>query len=978
MNFARFPLVLRLLQWSCVLLLWLGVGTLRDVSLVGPSADWTQPALPASVQDRPGELQVTLRDEAGHAIAGAQVRAFSILGGRPFLGGAAQANAQGFARIGQLPVTEHWITAEAQGRARAQAMVMIDRGARSLELTLYPEHRLTVRVRDEAGAPLSGITVEVDAAEAVPWGASTQDNGVAEVTRLREGPYSVRVRAPGRGVVSRRAVPEGQVLDIVMPKQATLVVHVADANGAKVPGAKVLVSEAQLGPARSADTNAEGLVRIVGLDPGAYSLRALKGRAVSRTDVGVPLAKGEEREVTLVLADGRSVDVHVTEGEAEGAEPVRGARVTLVEAGISPFPLDGVTDARGHVILGPVLGADVSASASADGFVRRSAVPVGEQSTVRLSLSRAAILRGRVRDARGFAVDGASLEISGTDLYGGPVVIDGLRESFQGALFAQQLTGPRPLVPMGELGVVPGPVPAIPRSASGFFALPTAHGPAAPSRSNAWLTKRDGTFEILQAPAGRLQIFARHPQFVEGASELFSVAPGAEANVDIVLRQGGSIEGRVVDTRGHGVPFAQVLLIGGVTEKSVRTADDGSFAFASAPAESTLLTARKDSGAGHQVRTEVTVPEAGRATVRVVLPEERPAFVVRVRDQRGDPIDAAQITATSLDVSSALRLTVFTDPKGVARVPDAQGLPLRIEVRAAGKAPRSVQVLPQQTDAEVRLVTSESLTGRVRDRRGNPIADADLAIETDGETLRTRTDRQGVFMLRELGPGPVLLRVRAKGFASKALPANVAERDGRGSTEVPPIELSSEGVVTGVVSDVRGRPIAGARVGPGQVASFVAKASAGFATTDASGTFTLSELPEGVTVLEAVTADGARGRVSDVRVLSDRTTSGVRITVDPKSAAGASPEGNSVAVTLGETGGPEREVVIADVAAGSEAERAGLRPGDVLLTVDGAKVERIEDARAKLTGPAALDVLLKLRRGDRFDLRRVPREPTRR
>jgi S1-C subfamily serine protease len=118
--------------------------------------------------------------------------------------------------------------------------------------------------------------------------------------------------------------------------------------------------------------------------------------------------------------------------------------------------------------------------------------------------------------------------------------------------------------------------------------------------------------------------------------------------------------------------------------------------------------------------------------------------------------------------------------------------------------------------------------------------------------------------------------------------------------------------------------------------------------------------------------------VSDVRIIADRTTSGVRITVDPKSAAGASPEGNSVAVTLGETGGPDREVVIADVAAGSEAERAGLRPGDVLLSVDGVKVERIEDARAKLTGPAALDVLLKLRRGDRFDLRRVPREPTRR
>jgi C-terminal processing protease CtpA/Prc len=87
-----------------------------------------------------------------------------------------------------------------------------------------------------------------------------------------------------------------------------------------------------------------------------------------------------------------------------------------------------------------------------------------------------------------------------------------------------------------------------------------------------------------------------------------------------------------------------------------------------------------------------------------------------------------------------------------------------------------------------------------------------------------------------------------------------------------------------------------------------------------------------------------------------------------------------VAVTLGETaaGLEGAEVVIVAVTEGSEAERAGLAPGDVVIEVGGARVKSIADARARLSGPVHDDVVVKVHRTDRILALRVPREAVRR
>jgi S1-C subfamily serine protease len=155
----------------------------------------------------------------------------------------------------------------------------------------------------------------------------------------------------------------------------------------------------------------------------------------------------------------------------------------------------------------------------------------------------------------------------------------------------------------------------------------------------------------------------------------------------------------------------------------------------------------------------------------------------------------------------------------------------------------------------------------------------------------------------------------------------------------------------------------------------------GIAVTDASGRFALHELPEGMLTLEAYAPDVGRARQSGVKVVSGRTTIRVRITLAPgadDAAASSEPAASgNVAVTLGETGAPV-EVAIVSVTEGSEAERAGLLPGDVLVSVDGTGVASIREARMKLAGPVADDVVLVVERADQTLTLRVTREAVRR
>jgi C-terminal processing protease CtpA/Prc len=132
--------------------------------------------------------------------------------------------------------------------------------------------------------------------------------------------------------------------------------------------------------------------------------------------------------------------------------------------------------------------------------------------------------------------------------------------------------------------------------------------------------------------------------------------------------------------------------------------------------------------------------------------------------------------------------------------------------------------------------------------------------------------------------------------------------------------------------------------------------------TDREGRFKLGGLPEGKVALEAYFTDLGRGRAEEVVVRAGRTTDRVKIALSGGATSAREPKGaGSLAVTLGERSGA---VVVVLVPAGSEAEAAGIEPGDEITSVDGHDVRSIEAARRRLTGPLGEDVIVTLRRED--------------
>jgi len=284
------------------------------------------------------------------------------------------------------------------------------------------------------------------------------------------------------------------------------------------------------------------------------------------------------------------------------------------------------------------------------------------------------------------------------------------------------------------------------------------------------------------------------------------------------------------------------------------------------------------------------------------------------------------------------------------------------------------------------LAVAESLTGEVLTKRREPIAGAEVIVHTESGVRHAVTNKDGVYTITELAAGPARVRVRAKGHAPNGpngKDVTIEEKRGRRPTEVPRIELAEEGIVEGIVVDMKGDPVPGARVGKDSVPTYlpVGQPLVGMALCDAKGRFRLAELAEGSVVLEAYAADIGRAKKEKVRVSAGRTTEGVKIVLALDAVQPSEPLATGgVAVTLGETAagleGPE--VVIVAVSEGSDAERGGLAAGDVVVEVAGAHPKSIVDARSRLSGPVHDDVVVKVKRGERVLTLRIAREQVRR
>jgi hypothetical protein len=904
---------------------------------------------------------------------------------RYYFAGEGRTDGDGRVAIEELPRGDAWVLASADGHARASAKLALTPGWTRWEVTLVPEHALTVRVSDEQGSPVPGASVLVTAEDPLPYAATAKDDGSARVSRLPPGPYRVHVSAAGYESVEREAVTGD--LSVSLRRLAGLEVTVEHQDGRPAAGATVAIAGASLWPARRSTTDSQGKTRIAGLSAGAYDLQALLDDQISEPLVGFELDRGAEANVTLVLGPGRSVTVLVTDGDGERAVVVPNADVVLSPSGLGAFPLRGRTGTNGKVVLGPIASGPATLSARADGFVSSPLVPVPESTAepVRIALLRGATIRGEVVDGRGFPVDGASIEIVGTDAFGMPVAETPLLAAFRSTHFSWALSGPAPMIPAGELGVMPGPVPPIPPAGATFASAPLPLPSEPPPAVEPWITRSDGSFVATPVTPGRVRAIARHPDYVEGSSDLVTLGPGGEAKVKIVLEIGGILRGRVVDERGRAVDGAE-LEIASTTTSLVRylvSEPDGRFELSALPDEVVVSVTRPGESRRVSMRRTLRIPEGETVEVTLELPAARDPVRVVVEDGDGNPIELAEVTVLSLDPEVPVRETAFTDALGVVEFADARGLALRVLVEAPGH-PRVAEV-EDEAPEEITVVLPEGVLveGAVTAVRGRTaVAGASVTLVANGSRRSTTTDADGRFRLADVSPGGARLVVSHPDYAEASFEVAIAETGRRDrALELPAVDLEEPGSVEGIVLDADGNPVRGARVSASIAQSYLPAGAlpADVAVTDGDGRFTLSHVAPGRRTLEAFSAISGRGDVEGVEVTSGRVTSRVEIRLEPPSDEAAPLGEGNVAITLGENKVDRRlQIVVVAVASGGEAERAGVAEGDVLVNIDGATPGSLKSARRKLSGRPGSDVLLELARGDERLVLRITREAVRR
>jgi Carboxypeptidase regulatory-like domain/PDZ domain len=965
-----------------------GLSDLRLPRATGGGPFALPPPAAAGARDARLVLSVIAADTRA-PIGGATARAFWQQGDRYYSAAEGESDAHGTLVLSRLPRGALWVIVDAPGRARSSTRLVLEGIERRATVRLAPAHALTVSVRDERGAPLGGATVLVTGVDPLPFGALTGASGAARFTRLDAAPW--QVKASARGYASATESDVNGDVTLTLRPLGVLDVRVVDPSNKPVPGATVLIAGSSLWPARLAETGPRGAARIAALLAGVYDLKAEKGDLVSDTLLGFSLARSAHESVTLRLGPGREVHVLVTDGDGDPPIGVPKADVVLAENGISSFPLTGRTGDDGSVTLGPIAPGPAVVAARAADFVPRGGVTVPDvlNGPVRVALLHGATLKGDVVDLSGQPIEDASIEVIGTDANGQPISETPEYMAFRQANFQWALSGPVPLIPAGELGVMPGPVPPIPPP-GGFVGVaagaPLFPGGSAPGSQTLepWVTSFDGTFSAHPVSPGRVLALVRHPDYVEATSQLVTLAPGGEATVHVVMKAGGTLEGDVIDDDDQPVAGARVDLVQvkGTLQTSTLTANDGTFAFAAVPDDVMISVARPPDLSELVLERELHVGEGEHAKIELKLPAPRDPVRVVVSDEDDQAVTGAQVTVLSLDPETPLRRTLFTAMDGSVSVPNAHGLALRLQIDATGWARQAESVASAPEEIDVTLHHGVLVDGRVTDSRGyENLAGASITLVSDGQRLTALTDDQGAYTIRGVSAGPARLIVAHPDYATSRTNVTV-QATGRADRpfDLPTVSLEEPASIEGDVVDAQGQPVRGARVGIGMMPAYLPAGGlpAGVVQTDAAGHFKLTDVEPGKVDVGAFAAGYGRGMARGVAASAGGTTSDVHIQLRSEAPAEPPLGRASVAVTLGASGtGAQPEVVIVEVAPSSEAERAGLKVGDVIEKIDGAEPASMRDARERLSGPVNSDVVIELGRGDATLTRRVAREPVR-
>ncbi len=406
-------------------------------------------------------------------------------------------------------------------------------------------------------------------------------------------------------------------------------------------------------------------------------------------------------------------------------------------------------------------------------------------------------------------------------------------------------------------------------------------------------TRFEGTlaFEIPALPSGlRYALWGSFDVFPGVVRrDGFTVAPGAWTDVRIPMQAGAVVRGRVVDADGEPIAGAEIQGDVGasfsVIEGAGRTAtdDDGRFELRGLAVRPQSIAARAEGFLDGESERLDLVEGGSHDDVRIALEtgEELRGTVVW---PDGSAVADAKLIVIPLDGSGgSWRLyertrsedgTARSAADGTFRVPalepGAYGVfaesPLAgdtTDARATWCA-RAASVAAGTTDLVLTLAAPPSFPGRVVDDAGTPIDAftvtayrADWPGWTDGpskEVAGEFTAAGGRFALAGIDAGDWFLSIRADGHLGSESRRVTVAADGTPVDDDAPFVLTRTGLLSGVVLDPDGRPVAGAHV---RASAQDSPATSDAVRSDDEGRFVLASVGPGAVALTAGSDDWA-------------------------------------------------------------------------------------------------------------------------
>ncbi|MEO8551390.1 MAG: carboxypeptidase-like regulatory domain-containing protein, partial [Kofleriaceae bacterium] len=376
-----------------------------------------------------------------------------------------------------------------------------------------------------------------------------------------------------------------------------------------------------------------------------------------------------------------------------------------------------------------------------------------------------------------------------------------------------------------------------------------------------------GKFALVLA-AGTHTLVAVDSEHAPARSKPVVISTKAVDGIEIVMKAGGHLAGRVVDAKHQPVAYATVRTAGKGTDmgmvprRQTTTGKDGTFELRGLTRTKLDVRAESDVSASKIVSFDLT-PAPDKTGVELLL-DVTGTIAGIVVDDKGAPVPEVTVSSTP-DVwggadAEGLALAGFatatTDGAGAFTIHGLPDGPYKLaaarhmnERRGGG---RTDGTSAKTGDANVKLVLASpgSIKGMIAKADGRPPT---FATARTGSRAGTPTSESGAFELDELEPGAYDVTLHGPEFAD-VIKRDVKVEAGK-PTDLGTINVARGRILTGKVVDANGAPIAGAHIRVGdilfqfqgaedQMSTFEDASGVRSAYTDQDGAFSVIGIPK--------------------------------------------------------------------------------------------------------------------------------------